>query len=698
MCVLWVALIGVFGVTDVWTESPMVQVLPDSRPSENAAEEARLYAARGERESFQLCIRARRKPVKNIGIVAGRIDEEIGPPEIRRVGYLHVTKNSPRAVAQRALWPDPLLDFKPFSLSPGETCALWVTYGISHDAAPGTHNGKLTVVSGKGRKRNVSVTLNVFAFALPETPSLRTGFPLDRKAAYSVWHISDTDLRQWKPIYEALAGNRLSFRLWDGGDLVGTKRDGSAATGRFKEHLEYAVSAAHMNGIDIGAGRRGILPFPDPPPGSAQDPLQFYLHDMGNWLEERGWLEYAYVEAMPVPERDQWQKARDAYFRVNRGDERIARLLTGGIHPYFERYTDVWAVPFRHFDPFAFDALQAGDSLRTELVQPTKAVTASSSGALPGSTSDGPSTDRTSTDRMTACASRAEDGYDGCFFTFWLSGSAPSHGKREWFQLDLRGPVTTQSFKIIWKAGFESTDITTRTSLEGSAFTTTDVQWRHYTPAGPYAHSWAEGTFAHPRPFRSIRLEFSGSFNGGPVGITEVILVESAAPQPVETIEPVEMWLSAEAQEFPSFCVDAHRAEARMFPWVCWGHRAKGFVYDALNHWPSGWAGRALEQPLVWSGGGAGEAFLFYPGRRAPIPSVRSQLLRDGMEDYEYLAALAHVIDVKEITDTEMLKLCAHEFYPPDPSKGDLDEYAEAIAKKRVRIGRALTEIAKKGR
>src|SRR5262249_43353785 len=39
--------------------------------------------------------------------------------------------------------------------------------------------------------------------------------------------------------------------------------------------------------------------------------------------------------------------------------------------------------------------------------------------------------------------------------------------------------------------------------------------------------------------------------------------------------------------------------------------------------------------------GGNGDGTLFYPGRDAPIASIRLALLRDAEEDYEYLELLA---------------------------------------------------------
>ena len=39
-----------------------------------------------------------------------------------------------------------------------------------------------------------------------------------------------------------------------------------------------------------------------------------------------------------------------------------------------------------------------------------------------------------------------------------------------------------------------------------------------------------------------------------------------------------------------------------------------------------------------------GNGSLYYPGPNGPVPSIRLEVLRDGMEDYEYLQRLAEVV------------------------------------------------------
>ncbi|MCG3212655.1 MAG: hypothetical protein FOGNACKC_06330 [Anaerolineae bacterium] len=91
--------------------------------------------------------------------------------------------------------------------------------------------------------------------------------------------------------------------------------------------------------------------------------------------------------------------------------------------------------------------------------------------------------------------------------------------------------------------------------------------------------------------------------------------------------------------------MDRAGLEARITPWLAWLERVNGLLYYATTDWsPSPWS-----QP--WSNNSSnGDAILFYPPKDSTIafnacnaqsnrlvPSIRWELLREGMEDYEYL-------------------------------------------------------------
>jgi len=94
--------------------------------------------------------------------------------------------------------------------------------------------------------------------------------------------------------------------------------------------------------------------------------------------------------------------------------------------------------------------------------------------------------------------------------------------------------------------------------------------------------------------------------------------------------------------------MDRAGIEARIIPWLAWRERVDGLLYYATTDWdPDPWT-----QP--WLNDANGDAIMFYPPRDSTvafdpcdpqsnrlIPSLRWELLRDGMEDYEYLWLLS---------------------------------------------------------
>jgi len=104
-----------------------------------------------------------------------------------------------------------------------------------------------------------------------------------------------------------------------------------------------------------------------------------------------------------------------------------------------------------------------------------------------------------------------------------------------------------------------------------------------------------------------------------------------------------ELWLYVSGPEppYPTLVIDYPAMSYRILPWMCWKYRLSGLLYWCVNFWTT----NPWENPMntKWSQNGNGS--LFYPGPEGPVPSIRLEVLRDGMEDYEYLAMLQRLID-----------------------------------------------------
>ena len=101
----------------------------------------------------------------------------------------------------------------------------------------------------------------------------------------------------------------------------------------------------------------------------------------------------------------------------------------------------------------------------------------------------------------------------------------------------------------------------------------------------------------------------------------------------------------AEYTGWPQRVIDSSGVQDRAFGWVAWQEKVTGELYFATDY----------QLATAWNDGGqcafsgSGDGTIFYPGKPSivggtkdiPIESIRMKLIREGMEDYEYLAMVA---------------------------------------------------------
>ena len=112
----------------------------------------------------------------------------------------------------------------------------------------------------------------------------------------------------------------------------------------------------------------------------------------------------------------------------------------------------------------------------------------------------------------------------------------------------------------------------------------------------------------------------------------------------------------------PNYFIDASAMDPVMVPWITWRYGMQGILYWALNFWsqtPDPWLNPVTYlSGFLCSNGNIlnGEGSLIYPGSRVrrhtgqnnvdgPVSSIRLELLREGIEDYEYLWLLKSLGD-----------------------------------------------------
>jgi hypothetical protein len=124
---------------------------------------------------------------------------------------------------------------------------------------------------------------------------------------------------------------------------------------------------------------------------------------------------------------------------------------------------------------------------------------------------------------------------------------------------------------------------------------------------------------------------------------------------------------------WPTYVIDSDAIRNRIMQWMTWRYGIQGELYFATNE--------AYFRKDPWKDvhlfGGNGDGTLFYPGNpeiiggttHIPIESIRLKLIREGLEDYEYLAALAKLAGQQKVADLVNTLIRATYDFERDPHK-----------------------------
>ena len=118
----------------------------------------------------------------------------------------------------------------------------------------------------------------------------------------------------------------------------------------------------------------------------------------------------------------------------------------------------------------------------------------------------------------------------------------------------------------------------------------------------------------------------------------------------------------------PNYFIDAPAMDPVMVPWITWRYQMQGILYWDMKFWsqtPDPWlspvtylSGFLCSEGYVLNGEGSllypGSGVRQYTGQRnvdGPVSSIRFELLREGIEDYEYLWLLKSLGDAQFADD-----------------------------------------------
>ena len=164
---------------------------------------------------------------------------------------------------------------------------------------------------------------------------------------------------------------------------------------------------------------------------------------------------------------------------------------------------------------------------------------------------------------------------------------------------------------------------------------------------------------------------------------------------------------------WPNLMIAGHAGiTPRIIPWMFWREGLSGFLYYYINNWMGEDQPGGINVPvesltarngpfLAWNTYALnGDGMLIYPG---PHSSTRLENLRDGVEDYEYLAMLRRLIDGKREKLSEALRAQAEQclvieeaIIPKLVANPRVCRYTEDVAdlyRKREQIARMIEKL-----
>ena len=354
---------------DATRKVPRKRVLPVER---GAA--VQLEAARNEFEAAQIVV----QPQKALAGLTAKASEFAGPTgakipvenvQLLRVGYVPVNvPTDKRGLAD--LWPDPLPPLDgPVDVPAGENQPIWVLVHVPKDSPPGDYQGKVAL-NAEGWSAEVPVRLHVWDFALPDRPSVQSGFGLnvgaiaryhglkteqDKRAVFAKYMQSFADHRI-SP-YDPVPFDPIGFSFQP--DATPPRCDVDFS--RFDPAMAEAVGKYHITSFMLHVPGMGSGTFYDRVEGQiagfrAGTPeyeamMSGMLGRIQEHLREKGWLDLAYSYWFDEPEEKDYPFVRAGMERLKKYAPHMRRLLTEQPAKELFDVVNLWCPVSRDFEP-----------------------------------------------------------------------------------------------------------------------------------------------------------------------------------------------------------------------------------------------------------------------------------------------------------------------------------------------------------
>ncbi len=706
--------------------------IPRTRPPPTARGEAlRISAAGNEAEAAQLVLRPA-APLRGLTLTPADLRGPDGHTlkaacvQVLRVGYVPVTrKTDPTGVV--ADWPDPLPPLRgPADLPADVNQPFWVRVKVPAGTPPGVYRGSLAL-RAEGYEAACPLEVEVFGFDLPRRMTCQTAFGFDPGTAWRYQGVTDAaQRRQVLDLYLRSYGDHHicpynpapmdPFTVsWPNlGDWHGGVRDTAVkAQGQTSLRLEdtsptACVSARYTKPITIPAGGLRIrMSYRTQAPGHVFLVTLNHSDAAGQWMSGRN-------NDMPVTGDGSWQ----TWDRTITAFPAGARSVT----------LTIWATRWS-------EAGEATGCVWVDGVQVTDAGTGAS--LVPGGDFEPPDaaalTPQIAWERWDQAVARALDEFG--FNTFAMPvmglGGGTFHSRQE---PELLGfAESTPEYQTAMKAYLGALDAHLREKgWTEEAF----VYW--FDEPEPRDYEFVMNGFRKLRQWapalrRMLTEQVEDALVGGPNLWCPLTPAFDPAKAAERRREGEQFWwyvCTGPKAPYATLFIDHPGTELRVWLWQTWERAIDGILVWHTNYWTSPCAypdpnrpQNPYLDPMGWVSGydtpagtripwGNGDGRFVYPPEAAadahpaapvlegPVDSIRWEMLRDGIEDYEYFAILRGLLrDKGPALDADTRRRAEALLTVPQTVTVDLTHFtrdpAPLEAHRRL-LGQAITDLARR--
>lgn len=646
-----------------------------------------IRAAKNESESFQLIFTPETN-LENISIAVSDFKNKEGKilssanATVRNVEYVYIAKPS-GLQHQPGLYPDPLpLCSKPFSAAAGMNTPVLITFRIPEETASGSYAGNISIKSSQ-LETTVPVKIEIWDFTLPRSPSIRSAFGL-YSGMIKEYHNLETEeeLRQATDLYfQAFRDYRISPQQFHdlypiGKTVKGIEWEGGTFDPDtvFEGRYSYQVTDSRINRNAAGAPSELISVSPEKPyllkwQAKTLKENQKYYVTVKSYTSGREPINW-HLQGMFYTGSTHWRK--DSLFLDPKNPVVFDDMILSRPMPKEAKYIKIQLYPVLPDE--------GGEEKGTVWFDDFQVIDAETGQNLLPQGNFEPDINKLDVVLDFSAFDKAarkyldEFGFTGFRVKIPELRPGPYWGRKTgWFEGFINGTDEYKKLIGLYLKGLQD-------HLEANGWLGKEyLYWVDEPKHGDYNFVREGMITIHEAAPKLTRLITEN--NPGPeiMDVTEIGCPVLAKFNPEKSKEWLEkgrqMWsylMTWPKAPHLNLFIDSDAINLRMWLWMSYYYHLSGILVWNSNMWnndgcsPKGVLQNIWEDPMTYMDGnglpagaaaeyGNGDGMFFYPPNRnpnadkskylcGPVPSLRLEILRQGIDDFDYLVLLDNFV------------------------------------------------------